>query len=60
MNFKRILFLTLCIILLISFFILIISAACNITMTTSTNISENLPVVVIDPGHGECVINMVA
>lgn len=52
MNFRKILFSTLCIILLISFFILIISAAGNITVTTSTNISDNLPVVVIDPGHG--------
>lgn len=36
------------------------SAVGNITVDTSTEISYNLPTIVIDPGHGGCVLTMVA
>lgn len=52
MNSRKIIFSTLCIILLMSFFILMFSAVGNITVDTSTEISYNLPTIVIDPGHG--------
>lgn len=52
MNSKKILFSTLCIIILMSFFILMISSVSNITVDTSAPISYNLPTIVIDPGHG--------
>lgn len=52
MNYRKLMFSSICIILLLSFFILMISAAGNIAMNTSSDISDNLPVIVIDPGHG--------
>lgn len=52
MNFRKIVFSTLCIILLMSFFILMISAVPTITLTTSSDTVNKLPTVVIDPGHG--------
>lgn len=60
MNSRKIIFSPLCIILLMSFFILMFSAVGNITVDTSTEISYNLPTIVIDPGHGGCVLTMVA
>lgn len=52
MNYRKLMFSSICIILLLSFFILMISAAGNIAVNTSSDISDNLPVIVIDPGHG--------
>lgn len=52
MNYRKLIFSSICIILLMSFFILMISAAGNITVNTSSDISDNLPTIVIDPGHG--------
>ena len=52
MNCRKILFSTLCIILLISFFILMISAVPSITLMTSSDTVRNIPTVVIDAGHG--------
>lgn len=52
MNYRKLMFSSICIILLLSFFILMISAAGNIALNTSSDISDNLPVIVIDPGHG--------
>lgn len=52
MNYRKLMFSSICIILLLSFFILMISAASNIAVNTSSDISDNLPVIVIDPGHG--------
>lgn len=52
MNYRKLIFSSICIILLLSFFILMISAAGNIAVNTSSDISDNLPVIVIDPGHG--------
>lgn len=43
-----------------SFFILMFSAVGNITVDTSAEVSYNLPTIVIDPGHGGCVLTMVA
>lgn len=60
MSFRKLMFSTMCTILLISFFILMIDAAGNITVKTSTNSVSDSLTVVIDPGHGGCVINMVA
>lgn len=52
MNCRKILFSTLCIILLISFLILMISAVPSITLMTSSDALKNVPTVVIDAGHG--------
>lgn len=52
MNYRKLMFSSICIILLLSFFILMISAAGNIAVNTSSDIPDNLPVIVIDPGHG--------
>lgn len=52
MSFRKLMFSTMCIILLISFFILMIDAAGNITVNTSAEMPANLPTIVIDAGHG--------
>ncbi|MCH5296477.1 MAG: N-acetylmuramoyl-L-alanine amidase [Ruminococcus sp.] len=52
MNFKKIMFSTLCLTLFMSFFILMISAVPTITLTTSSDSGQITPIVVIDPGHG--------
>jgi N-acetylmuramoyl-L-alanine amidase len=54
MNLKKTLFFTICIIMLASFFILMISAASNIALNTSldTVAAKSNPVVIIDSGHG--------
>ena len=52
MSFRKLMFSTICIILLISFFILMIDSAGNISVKTSTNSVSNNLTVVIDPGHG--------
>lgn len=52
MNFNKIMFSTLCLILFMSFFILMISAVPTITLTTSSDSGQKTPIVVIDPGHG--------
>lgn len=52
MSFRKILFSTLCLILLMSFFILMFSAVPKITLTTSSDSVQNKSTVVIDAGHG--------
>ena len=48
MKLRIILFLILCFVLLISFFILLISAVPRITLMTSSNTVKTIPTVVID------------
>lgn len=52
MKLRNVLFTTLCIAMLMSFLILMISAASNITLNTSSDAIVKLPVVVVDAGHG--------
>lgn len=52
MNFRKIAFSTLCLILLISFFILMISAVSSITLTTFSDSAQQPSTILIDAGHG--------
>lgn len=52
MSFKKLMFSTMCIVLLISFFILMFNSVGNITVNTSAETAPNNNTVVIDAGHG--------
>ncbi len=52
MKLRKVVFSTLCIAMLVSFLILMIYAASNITLDTSSDVNVQLPIVVVDAGHG--------
>lgn len=56
---KNIIFSGICLIFFIAFCILMVKAVLNMEVKTSSENIKNIPEIVIDAGHGGCVLTMV-